>query len=138
MEVNYVAIAVATVLQFIIGAIWYSVLFSKLWGKIHGFDKIAADQQAKMKKQMAPLLAVQFLITIVTTFVLALFASELSPAWHAYGVAGFLWLGFVLPTQISAVIFGGTEPKWIIKKILVMAGGSLACLMAAATVLYFM
>ncbi len=33
------------------------------------------------------------------------------------------------------VIFGGTESKWIVKKIAVMAGASLVCLEVAAAVL---
>jgi hypothetical protein len=58
--------------------------------------------------------------------------------WNRFGLAGFYWLGFVVPTQIGAVIFGGTEPKWIVKKILVMAFGSLACLEALAAVVVWM
>lgn len=138
MHLNYTAILVATVVQFIVGAIWYTPMFGKLWGKIHGFDKLSKDVQQDMMKQMFPLLGVQFLTTILTSFVLELFVSSLPPEWNTFGEAGFFWLGFVVPTQISAVIFGGTEPKWVIKKILVMTGGSLACLMSAAEVLHLM
>ena len=38
-------------------------------------------------------------------------------------------------TQVSAVIFGGTEKKWIIKKIAVQAGASILCLEAAAAII---
>ncbi len=134
MDVNYIAIAVATVVQFIIGAIWYSFLFGKLWGRIHGFDTLTKEVQQQMMKKMGPFYALQFFVTIITTFVLALFVAGL-PEWNAYGIAFHLWLGFVVPTQVSAVIFGGTESKWIVKKIAVQAGASLACLMGAACVL---
>jgi hypothetical protein len=50
-------------------------------------------------------------------------------------MAAFFWIGFVVPTQVSGVIFGGTEPKWIAKKILVQAGASFICLEVAAIVL---
>lgn len=137
MYLNYTAIVIATVLQFIFGAVWYSFLFGKLWGKIHGFDKLSKDVQQKMMKQMGPFYGVQFLITLVTTFVLALFIAALPQDWNAFGMAGFFWLGFVVPTQISAVIFGGTESKWIVKKVAVQAGAALGCLEIAATVLHF-
>jgi hypothetical protein len=105
-----------------------------MWGQIHGFDAHSPEAQAEMKKSMMPLLIVQFIGTVVTTVVLALFVDGL-PVWNIYGIAGFLWLGFVVPTQVSAVLFGGTNPKWVVKKIAIMAGCSFACLMAAAAIL---
>lgn len=136
MELNYLAILVATVLQFIVGAIWYSLLFGKLWGRIHGFDKLSKEVQQKMMKAMGPFYGVQFLMTLITTFVLDLFIVYLPQDWNVYAMAGFFWLGFVLPTQVSAVIFGGTESKWIVKKVAVQAGAALVCLEIAATVLH--
>lgn len=138
MSLNYTAIFLATVVQFIVGAIWYTPVFGKLWGKIHGFDKLSKEVQANMMKSMAPLLGAQFVVTILTSFVLALFMTSLPASWNIFGEAGFFWLGFVVPTQVSAVLFGGTEGKWVVTKILIMAGGSLACLMSAATVFFYM
>ena len=60
-----------------VGAIWYTPIFGTLWGKIHGFDKLPKDVQADMMKGMGPILGVQFLVTILTSFVLALFATRL-------------------------------------------------------------
>ena len=136
MQPNYLAILLATIAQFIIGAIWYSALFGKLWGKIHGFDKLPKETQEKMKKSMGPFYGLQLLMTVVTTVVLSVFITYLPLSWNAYMLAGFFWLGFVVPTQVSAVIFGGTEKKWIFKKIAVQAGASLVCLEAAAAIIH--
>lgn len=136
--VSYAAVAVASVVQFIIGAVWYTPVFGKVWGKIHGFDKVSPAEQKKMVKQMPPLLIVQFLTTVITTFVFALLLNGFPSSWNIYGLAGFFWLGFVVPTQVGAVLFGGTEPKWVLTKIAIMAGGSLLCLEAAAAVLKMM
>ena len=138
MQIPYLAILIASVAQFIFGAVWYSTLFGKLWGKIHGFDKLSKEVQQKMMKAMGPFYGVQFIVTVITTFVLALFMQGLPSSWNPYGIAFFFWLGFVLPTQVSAVIFGGTEPQWIVKKIAVQAGAALGCLEIAATILHFM
>ncbi len=138
MHLDYTAIFLATVVQFVVGAIWYTPVFGKLWGKIHGFDSLSPDIQKEMMKKMGPLLAAQFLTTILTSFVLDLFVASLPAGWNIFGETGFFWLGFVVPTQVSAVLFGGTDPKWVVKKILVMAGGSLACLMSAAAVFSYM
>lgn len=137
MHVNFVAILLATVVQFIIGAVWYMPLFGKLWGKIHGFDKQSKTTQQEMMKSMGPYLVVQFVMTLLTTFVLALFITYI-PSWNAYAMAGFFWIGFVVPTQVVGVIFGGTEGKWMVTKIAIMAGGALLCLEAAATILHML
>lgn len=135
MGINYIAVILAAVAQFIIGAIWYMPLFGKLWGKMHGMGKVSKAEQQKMMKSMGPFLALQFCFTLVTTIVLSIFISY-QPTWNPFAMAGFFWIGFVVPTQVSAVIFGGTEGKWILPKILVMAGASIACLEAAALVLH--
>lgn len=133
MNINYLALLIATIAQFAVGATWYSVLFGKLWGQIHGFDKLPKATQQKMMKEMGPYYGVQLLLTIVTSFILALFISNV-PDWSPYAVAALLWLGFVVPTQVSAVIFGRTDSKWIVKKVAVQAGASLACLEVAAAI----
>lgn len=134
MNINWGAIILATFLQFGWGAFWYTALFGKLWGKIHGFDKLSKEVQAEMMKGMGPIYGIQFLVTLVTTIVLAIFITY-QPSWNAYAMAGFFWLGFVVPTQTSSVLFGGTEPRWMWKKIAVQAGASLGSLEIATVVL---
>jgi hypothetical protein len=137
MEFNYFAILIAVVAQFLLGFLWYGPIFGKLWGKMHGFDKLSKETQQKMMKAMGPFYALQLFVTVITTFVLDIFINFLPNDWNIYALAGFFWLGFVLPTQVSGVIFGGTEGKWIAKKIAVQAGGALVCLEAAAIILHF-
>jgi hypothetical protein len=137
MEINYIAIGVATIVQFIVGAVWYMPIFGKAWGEIHGFDKVAPEMQKEMQKKMMPLLGVQIVLTLVTSAVFGLFVATLPQDWNVYGLAGFYWLGFVAPAQAAAVIFGGTEPKWVMRKILISVGGSLACFMSMALVFNF-
>ncbi len=137
MELNYLAIVVATVLQFIAGWIWYMPLFGKAWGAMHGYDRLSKEEQDKAQKEMGPQLGIQFVGTLVMTTVLALFVAGLPAEWNTYGIAGFFWLGFVVPTQASAVMFGGTPRGWMLKKTAIMAGGSLVSLMIAAAVLSF-
>ncbi|MBP9817900.1 DUF1761 domain-containing protein [Candidatus Shapirobacteria bacterium] len=137
MMLNYTAIVLASVLEFAFGAIWYGPLFGKIWGKIHGFDKLPKEVQEKMMKMMGPTYAIQFLVTVVTTIVLAIFMAN-QPAWNAYAMAGIFWLGFVVPAQVSAVMFGRDEKKWMVKKVILQAGASLACLEIAVVVLGMM
>lgn len=134
MSINYLAVLVAAVAQFFIGAIWYMPIFGKLWGQIHGHDKLSKEEQKKAEKGMAPLLGVQLVITFITTLVLAKLI-VLIPSYSAYKIALMVWIGFFIPVQIAAIIFGGTKPQWFVKKALIMSGGSAVCLAAAAAIL---
>lgn len=129
-----VTIILASIAQFIVGAIWYMPLFGNMWGKIHGFASLSKSEQKAAQKQMMPMLAVQFVGTVVTTVVLAEFMKAL-PDLSPYYLVMLIWVGFYVPTQVSAVIFGGTEGKWVVAKSLIMMGGALACLLVAVTVL---
>jgi hypothetical protein len=137
MYPSIASILTASIVQFIIGFIWYTPIFGKLWGKIHSMGSMSKEEQAKMMKTMGPMFGLQFFMTIVTTVVLGIFLLN-QPSWNPYAMAGFFWIGFVVPTQVSAVIFGGTAPKWIAKKIAIMAGASFFCLEAAAAILSMM
>ena len=138
MHINYLAVLIASVLQFIIGAIWYGPIFSKAWGKIHGFDQLPKEEQEKLMKEMGPLYVMQFVVTVVTTLVFALLLNGFPPEWNIYSLAGFFWLGFMLPAEVSAVLFSKTPKGWKTKQIMIMGGASLLCLEAAAVVLHVM
>lgn len=128
------AIILATIAQFAVGAVWYMPIFGKQWGEIHGFNKLTKAQQKAAQAKMGPFYGVQIFVTLITTVVLSQFVTAL-PDYSPYLLALMGWIGFVVPAQVSAVVFGGTEPKWIARKISIMAGGSLACLSVAAAIL---
>jgi hypothetical protein len=90
-----------------------------------------------MKKSMAPLLMAELLATLVTTTVLTILIKNLPSTWNIFGVAVLLWIGFVVPVQIGAVLFGETKPQWRVTKLLIMSGGSLLYLVIAAAVFAF-
>lgn len=134
MEVNILAVVVATVVMFAIGAFWYMVPFGKLWGKIHGFDKLSKKQQDAMQKQMGPWYIIQLALTVVSAYVLAVLIG-LMPEQSPYVVAFLVWLGFALPTEASANIFGGAPEGYVWHKIGISATESLLHLLAAAWVI---
>lgn len=133
-EVNLLAVLIATVAQFAVGAIWYTLLFGKLWGEIHGFHKLPKETQDKMKKEITPYYAVQFVVTLLASVVLAILIASL-PQASPYVIAFLVWFGFTVPAQTSSIIFGNDDKKWLVKKLSVQAGGSLAALEIAALVL---
>jgi hypothetical protein len=83
-------------------------------------------------------LVVQFILTLVTTVVFAILVTNVLPNWNIYNLAFHYWLGFMMPTQAAAVIFGGTKPEWIWTKIAISIGASLACVEIIAVIFKWM
>lgn len=132
-----IAVAGATVAQFIVGAIWYTPLFGKLWGKIHGFDKLDKKQQQKMMSEMGPIFGVQIAMTIITSIVLVVLHGTF-PLYSLTMLTFLVWLGFVVPAHVSGILFSNTPKQWMLTKSLIMAGGSFASLIVGALVVGWM
>lgn len=139
MEINYFLIFAAIIVQFILGALWYSpLLFGKWWMQIMEVSHLSNEELQKMQKGMAPFYIVQIALTVVSTFVLAIFIQYLQMAnvgFHAYGVAGWIWLGFIAPTQIASVIWANTKKQFWCKQIFIMTSNQLVGLMITAFIL---
>jgi hypothetical protein len=134
MNVNYLAVVLATIAQFVAGAIWYMPLFGELWGKIHGFDKLPKEKQAEMSKAMAPWYGVQLVVTVASAYALALLIGLISGE-SPYFIAFLVWAGFVLPTTASNMIFGGSPEGYVWHKISITSAEALVHLLAAAWVI---
>lgn len=139
MELPYGLILVASLVQFVLGAMWYSpLIFGKWWMQIMELNKLSKEEMQKMQKTMMPFYVVQLAITLLFTFVLAMFLHYLrlgDASFHAYGVAGWVWLGFVAPTQIAGVIWGNTKKKFWCKQLFIMLSYQLVALMITAFIL---
>lgn len=127
-------IVVASLAQFILGALWYSpLMFGKWWMEIMEATNLPVEQMKKMQKEMAPFYGVQLFLTLFSTFALVNLA--VATPFSLYHVAFWVWLSFIVPTQISGVVWANTKKKFWVKQIFVMASYQLVGLMLAAFIL---
>lgn len=135
IEVNYLVVFVTSVLVFVLGAVWYSFIFGKMWTKIMGMENFSKEEMKKMEKEMVPGYIAEFLGTLlrvtVLTHTIALFTS-LNMGFNAYGVAAWLWLGFILTTVSSGVIWSQTKKKYWCHQIAITGGFGLISFMIVA------
>jgi hypothetical protein len=139
MEINYPLIILAAVVQFVLGALWYSpVLFGNTWMKVMGAEKFTKEEIVKMQKEMGPFYALQFVLGLITIFVLAsnLAYNNLSGA-GAYAYAFFMWFGYIMPIQVGSVIWGSTAKKFWLRQILIMISYQLVAFMLITFILTF-
>lgn len=108
VNVNYLAILVASVVSFLLGWLWHSpVLFGKMYMKLSNMDKMDKKKMDAMKKGMGQSLFFQFVVTLVTAYVLAYFLNYAGAKTIVDGamVGLWAWIGFVATVMIGMVIW---------------------------------
>lgn len=114
IEVNFIAIILAGVISMVAGFLWYSpLLLGKPWMKEKGFT---AEKLKQAQKQMGPLYGVSFVLSFVMAFVLS-HVMTMAQSFFGYSLlstgltsAFWMWLGFIMPVQLTSQIFG--EKNW--------------------------
>lgn len=114
-HVNYLAILVSGAAIFVLGGLWYSVLFKKPWVALMGIS------EEKMKEgsggAMPFLLVLAFLCGLMSAYILAIVINHFAPFSILRGamVGLFCWVGFAAPTSFATAIFSMTPKRlWFI------------------------
>lgn len=130
------SIVLASVALYIIGAVWYSALFGKTYAKVMGAESCTPEEMKKMQAEMKPAYIIQFFTTIVTVWMLSSqinFLNLHGAAPYIYGV--FIWIGYILPTQISMILWSQTKKPYWFKQILISGGNQLVSVLVAVLIL---
>ena len=101
-DVNYLAVFVAALAYFVLGALWYSVLFGKTWGK--GIEEMGIKMNRPDKGQMGVMMLKSFLWNLLAAFAMAYFIH----LGYAYSALYGLKLGIVGGCGLSLASLGMT------------------------------
>lgn len=137
-KINFSAVLVAVAVNFILGFIWYTALFSKSWAKEMGYDPNMRPDKKTMIKGMALMIFGNFLFVWVLAWTMAGWqfipnAKEMGPLVNGVNSAIFLWLGFYVPVHLSNVVW--ERKSW--KLFAINGGYHLASLLVVALILAF-
>ena len=105
MKINYLAVIVAAVVHFMLGGIWYGLLFGNKFIELIGWtpaqlEVIGSQNHAK-----------EYLVAFITSLLLVYILAHFIQYTGAKGIGGgmqtgfWLWLGFVATTQLATVVF---------------------------------
>jgi Protein of unknown function (DUF1761) len=106
MRINYPAVAVSAVAYWVLGALWYSpLLFERTFVALKGYTP--EQVEAIRASSHAAEIGAAFAVSLVTAYVLAHFVKFTGAETARTGMltAFWLWLGFVLTTNLSTVLF---------------------------------
>lgn len=102
-HVNWLAVLVAAVATFLLGGLWYTALFGKLWQRLNGYseEKVKAMQKARPPQVF---FSVMFACYLVLAAVIAvLFASfGIASAGAGATVGLLLWVGPAAAIGVTA------------------------------------
>jgi len=102
MKTNYAAVFIAAIAYWLLGAVWYGVLFSKPWMAL---ENISLEQA----KSMNPILP--YVITFVLNLLIAYALAQIC-IWRNANTVGrgasvgvLLWIGFIGPITYTTYMY---------------------------------
>ena len=110
IEVNLLAVFVATIVGHIIGFLWYGPLLGKAWMKMMNFTK---DDMKSMKIGPMFAMTLSVVIALITNYILAVFlgVSGANSIAEGLSVGFWLWLGFAMPLNLGVFLWEGRPFK---------------------------
>jgi hypothetical protein len=138
-KINFIAIIIAVVANFVLGFIWFTPLFGKIWGREMGYDMSQRPKASEMMKGLIFTLIGCFLLVFVFAHNLAAwsFVPEMkntSPISNVVMASVFTWLGFFFPVDLGSVAW--ERKSWTL--FFINTGYHLASLFVVAIILVFM
>ena len=110
IEINYLAVIVAVVANFILGFAWYTPIFGKAWAKEMGYDPDEKPDPKVLMKGMAFMVIGNFLMAYVLAHNIVAWSfvpgmEEMGAMSNAINTALFTWLGFYLPGELGSTVW---------------------------------
>ena len=105
MKTNYLAVFVAAVVYWLLGAVWFGVLFTKPWMQL---EHISPEQAAAMQGAASAFpYVVSFVLNLLIAFVLAQLCSWRNATTAAKGASlgVLLWIGIVGPITYTTHMY---------------------------------
>jgi hypothetical protein len=102
MKINYPAVAVSGVVYWLLGAVWFGVVFSKPWMALEQIT----EEQARSMNPVLP-----YVITLALNMLIAFVLSQVciwrnaNTAGRGMAVGALLWIGFVGPVTFTTYMY---------------------------------
>ena len=134
-HVNLLAVVVAGIVVFLLGGVWYSVLFARAWMTLMGKseEEMKREAAALGGGAMAAIYGAAFLCGLLQAAAIAVLLNHFANLTALRGALVGLgcWGGFAAPTSFATALFSMTPRKlWAIN-----SGYNLAAFVAAGILL---
>lgn len=108
LQINMTAVLVSVAATFVFGYVWYTLLFGKAWAAEMKYDMSVKPASGEMAKGLIFMIIGNFFLAYVLAHNNAAWSyvpgmDKMSPMQSLMSAAGFTWLGFYLPGDLSRV-----------------------------------
>jgi len=102
MKTNYAAVFIAAIAYWLLGAVWYGVLFSKPWMALENIS----IEQAKSMNPVLPY-AITFVLNLLIAYALAQICiwRNANTVGRGASVGVLLWIGFIGPITYTTYMY---------------------------------
>jgi len=110
-EIHWLAVIAAGVAAFVVGGVWYSALFGKIWMAARG---MTAESMAGAKGNVGMMFSLTFVLDLVMAFFLDHVLGTYQPQPDlglSLMIAGGLALGFVIPAMVVNYLYQQAKPN---------------------------
>jgi sterol desaturase/sphingolipid hydroxylase (fatty acid hydroxylase superfamily) len=113
---NWLAIILAAIAYFVLGSLWFSVLFGKQWMALNNIPEPTPERKEEMKKLMLPMMIKTLIMGLVMAIIIGLLVSGLAIHNVAPGIKLGLALSAVgiIPLIMSDMYLMKPLKLWII------------------------
>jgi Protein of unknown function (DUF1761) len=131
MSINWLVFIGVTIAQYVIGALWFSVLFGKQWIKInHPEGTPSKKQMEEMGKTAGPLYGIQLGLQVIMNLALLYLLQNSTIAWATLGL--IVWAGFLTTMIVQNVIWSDPKNKLKLLQIAIVSSEMFVLTMIAA------
>lgn len=132
--VSWIGVFAAIIAMTVLGSLWYSIFFGKLWMRLSGHTE-KSMKQAK-ERGMSRTYFINFIGTLLLVYVLAQLMQYLViTTWaDAAMLSVGIWVGFFATTHLNSVLWDGKP--WTLY--FINAGYSLVALILSSIILVFL
>ena len=108
MDVNWLAVIVAAIVKFGIGAVWFTALFGARWRALMNVPEGASQEG------LVPAMVVQIVGDLIMAYVLALIVRNGMPGLGGGILMGFaVWLAFVATLMVASIFYERKKPELV-------------------------
>jgi RsiW-degrading membrane proteinase PrsW (M82 family) len=109
VAINWLAVIVAAVAKFAIGAVWFTALFGKRWRELMGIPEGAPADG------MVTAMIVQIIGDLIMAYILARFLAHYGATtlWDGILIGFMAWLGFVATIMAGQIFYEKKKPELI-------------------------
>ena len=107
--INWLAVVVASVASFMIGGVWYAVVFGKAWQRLHGFSD---DQVKAMGASPARTFGILGVCDVAAAVVLAILVQKVGAVTlvDGIGLGVWCWILAMAAVVVSTYTAAGLKP----------------------------